>query len=464
MTVQGALGQAAQQYKLARFRHIEPFLDSIQFELRYDTKYDSSKFETGNPKGGVFVRNSTAQRSMLNMSVTSSDTIIMLNMNNLRNMFRGNDDSPEQALFKIDSLFKINLGQRGITENYQLDTFVDKGQQPNVEQVRHIIKDSTQSVVYGTEDRLFVLINNEATPQENKQYIEASANLNLKCHSFVRARFGRYNGYIISRMAGMLAASLMLSLLTAGAFFYLLYIIRQQRKLAELKNDFINAMTHELQTPIATASAAVEAMQHFNVLENPTRTQEYLGIAQHQLLQLSGMVDETLRLAVEERDHFKIITKNVDLQEIMQPILQHFQVQYGDKANIGFENLMQDGVNVDREHFSWAVKNLVDNALKYGPPSGKKVNIKAWASNEHWHLSVADNGRGIAPEHQKHLFERFYRAPSDTNVKGFGLGLYIVRRIVEGHGGSIGVESEAGKGSVFMATMPWRQKTVPNEK
>jgi two-component system phosphate regulon sensor histidine kinase PhoR len=194
-------------------------------------------------------------------------------------------------------------------------------------------------------------------------------------------------------------------------------------------------------------------MQRFNALENPARTQEYLGIAQHQLLQLSGMVDETLRLAAEERSHFNLKSEVVDIQDIVVPVMNHFLLQYGDNATIVFENLLAHPIHVDREHFSWAIKNLVDNALKYGPADHKKVHIKTWSDAAQWYLSVQDNGRGIPQEYQRRLFERFYRVPSDTNVKGFGLGLYIVRRIVEGHGGTIQVNSEPGEGSEFKITM-----------
>jgi signal transduction histidine kinase len=165
------------------------------------------------------------------------------------------------------------------------------------------------------------------------------------------------------------------------------------------------------------------------------------------------MVDETLRLAAEERSHFNLKTEDVAIQDIVVPVMNHFLLQYGDNATIVFENLLAHPIHVDREHFSWAIKNLVDNALKYGPADHKTVYIKAWREAAQWHISVKDNGPGIPQEYQRKLFERFYRVPSNTNVKGFGLGLYIVRRIIEGHGGTIQLNSEVGGGSEFKITM-----------
>ncbi len=415
-----------------------PLLDSMKIEVR-----------VGEPNH---------KRSMVNhinqsfeTKIQSGDTMVLVRSNSIRSLLEDKQET-QAALPTIDSLFRIELAQRGITEHFSLDTFTqNNGTGAGI--VRHIIRDSTETINIRAEDQVFVFFEKNQAHDNNSPYLEAVVPFNIACKSYVRARFDPYNKFIISRMWGMIAASLLLSLLTAGAFIYLLYVIRQQRKVAELKSDFINAVTHELQTPIATASAAVEAMQRFNALENPARTQEYLGIAQHQLLQLSGMVDETLRLAAEERSHFNLKTEDVDIPDIVVPVMNHFLLQYGNNATISFENHLAYPIYVDREHFSWAIKNLVDNALKYGPAEHKEVQIKAWGEAAQWHLSVRDNGRGIPPEYQRKLFERFYRVPSDTNVKGFGLGLYIVRRIVEGHGGNIHLKSEPGSGSEFRISM-----------
>jgi signal transduction histidine kinase len=266
------------------------------------------------------------------------------------------------------------------------------------------------------------------------------------------ASFKRHNGYVLGRIAGMAAISLVLMLLTAGAFFYLLYIIRRQKQLADLKRDFINAITHELQTPIATAAAAVEALQHFNALEDPERTRAYLDITQEQLKQLSGMVDQTLQIATEERDHFPLQLQSVDVKTLVESLVQQARLAAGRPVSVSVEHHLEHPVQVDPVQLSRAIRNLLDNAIKYVLPSKTPVVCVAThpAGAGGWQISVKDNGPGIPEMYRARLFERFFRIPSEHNVKGFGLGLYVAQRIAREHGGQLLLQHSDPEGSTFV--------------
>lgn len=425
VTVKGALAQAVQQVKLGAAASILPMLDSMRINI-----------QTTN---GVQLRYREDR-----------DTMIMV-----KHSWLGKERSQTADIHQIDSLFALELFRRGIREPYRLDTCSQAG---NPAFNRFIQREKTvrgSDTLQSEQNVVMVFKLNDAP--EHPDSIIATAPLDFGKQQYVRAAFPRHNYHILAGIAGTLLASLLLTLLTAGAFFYLLYIIQQQKKLAALKSDFINSMTHELQTPIATAAAAVEALQRFNALDNPVRTQEYLGIAQTQLNQLSGMVDQTLRLASEERAGFNFQKQPVEVAELIQPMLQSAQLAANRTVQLSFDNHLHRAVAVNAEHFAWAVQNLLDNAVKYCPKDRiPQVNIQAEAIDDHhWQLSVQDNGGGIPPAYQSKLFDRFYRAPSEGNVKGFGLGLYVAQRIVEAHGGQIHLKESSEKGSTFTIVLPF---------
>jgi two-component system, OmpR family, phosphate regulon sensor histidine kinase PhoR len=428
VTVKGALAQATQQVQLGKATQIIQDIGSLRSKIRR-VEVDTAAWTPHQ----------------------DSDTLIYVALSKL-----SQPTVPTVQLHAIDSVFALELLKRGITETYHLDTIrMDKA-----DIVQHSISASTEKIDIhiNTDQRMLMVMENPEEPDTGR-FITVTAPVGMMEHCLVRASFPRHNYYVIGGIAGALGAGLVLTLLTAGAFFYLLYIIQQQKKLAALKSDFISAMTHELQTPIATSSAAIEALQHFNALDNPERTSAYLEIAQSQLNQLSGMVDQTLRLAAEERAGFSIHRQTVDLNAFVPPILDRARLAAGRATHLEFDNPLNRLVSVDQEYFTWAIQNLIDNAIKYCPHDRiPEVRVCAFATNDQWwSLSVTDNGTGIPIAYQPRLFERFFRVPSDTNIKGFGLGLYVVQRIAHGHGGQVLLHSSTPQGSVFILEIPFTQ-------
>ncbi len=260
--------------------------------------------------------------------------------------------------------------------------------------------------------------------------------------------------------------SLLLIVFTTIAFVFLYRNLLTQQKLAAFKNDFISNMTHELKTPIATVNVAIEALQSFNVIEDPKRTKEYLQISSAELQRLGLLVDKVLKLSMFESDRIVLDKEWFNVDQLIAETIHSMQPLFDkQKTEIHFVN-SEGPVNIfaDKLHISSVVYNLLDNALKY---SGLNAIISIRLStplNNIVEISITDNGIGIENTFQKKIFEKFFRVPTgDThNVKGYGLGLSYVSHIVKQHQGLIEVESGLGKGSTFTVRFPIHAKNQSN--
>ncbi|MCE6990999.1 cell wall metabolism sensor histidine kinase WalK [Dyadobacter sp. CY323] len=348
-------------------------------------------------------------------------------------LIKGWKEGDQVDLTKIKSAYQAELARRLIDAPFSLDTLyiLPKKEKNNV-----MIFDSRR--YRAKADGLLRTIPLPVNPVK---------------HLFVQASFETPVPYLLRRMSWLLGGSVMLLIMTTGCFVLMLKIILKQKKLSEIKNDFINNITHELKTPIATITAAVEALMHFGVLNDPAKTQSYLAISQTNLTRLSELVDKVLNLAVEEKREMDLYREPVNLAEMVDNLVSNYRVKAGKPVDFDL-NIPSDAmVSVDKIHFSNVLNNLIDNAINY---SYEKVTVcfKFREEAEGWQLAVADNGIGIEKMYQNAVFERFFRVPTGNlhAVKGFGLGLAYVRQVVEKHGGKINVISEPGKGSEFILT------------
>lgn len=256
---------------------------------------------------------------------------------------------------------------------------------------------------------------------------------------------------------GSLQAAFMLLLLVVGCYLYMLKTIFDQKKLSTIKNDFINNMTHELKTPIATVSAVVEAMQSFGVLDDKKKTHKYLGVSQKELGRLSGLVEKVLNMAREDREPLQMNPEQLNFREICDNIINSQMIKQEEKE-VSFDVKIDEDaekLSADRFHLVNVMQNLIENSIKYsGDPV--RIRIECHRNGEYTKISVSDNGIGIPKKHQAKVFEQFYRIPTGDvhNVKGFGLGLHYVKNIVEKHSGKIGISSESGRGTTFTINLP----------
>jgi two-component system, OmpR family, phosphate regulon sensor histidine kinase PhoR len=274
---------------------------------------------------------------------------------------------------------------------------------------------------------------------------------------FYQATFSGVGPYITKQIAPQILLSLILVAFTMVTFVFLYRNLLAQQRLAEMKNDFISNITHELKTPIATVTVAIEAMKNFNALHNPERTQEYLDISSAELQRLSLLVDKVLRLSMFEKKEIELRKEDFDLAQLVQEVIRSMRLQF-DKCAAVVE-LHTDGndfyLNADRLHIMSVVYNLLDNALKYCRQD-LRVDIDISVEGNEILLAIKDNGMGIEQAFQSKIFDKFFRVPAhDThNIKGYGLGLSYVAHIVQQHHGSIKLESQPGVGSKFTVRLP----------
>lgn len=263
------------------------------------------------------------------------------------------------------------------------------------------------------------------------------------------------NRIILAQMAGILTTSLIILIVLGGAFWFLIRTIIKQKTLDEMKSDFTNNVTHELKTPIAVAYAANDALLNFNMAKDEKQRDKYLRISQEQLQKLSGLVEQILSMSAERRRTFKLKPEEVDVNALITSLIEQHKLKSEKPAHFNIETDRQPiSIKVDRAHFSNIISNLIDNAIKYSTEE-PQITISSHTKEGKLEICVSDRGIGIPAEKQKYIFDKFYRVPTGNlhNVKGYGLGLYYVKTMVEKMGGQIEVKSEPGKGSRFLFTI-----------
>lgn len=255
--------------------------------------------------------------------------------------------------------------------------------------------------------------------------------------------------------------TLVISFLFTAAMIYtfgrtLSFSIRQKR-ISEIKTDFINNMTHEFKTPIATINLAIDALRNPKVLSDEKRVHHYSELIRQENNRMNMQVEGVLRMALMDKRELDFNFEKLAAQEIVNESLKQLTLQI-ESHQTEVQTDFRDGgaeVMVDRTHFANVVLNLLDNALKYS--SGKpRIELVSEKSQNHYILMISDNGIGMSREEQKHIFDRFYRVASGNihTIKGHGLGLSYARGVIEAHGGRIEVQSEKGKGSTFYIYLP----------
>jgi two-component system phosphate regulon sensor histidine kinase PhoR len=232
--------------------------------------------------------------------------------------------------------------------------------------------------------------------------------------------------------------------LSAGILFCLLYllrVIRKQKELSVIKNDFMSNITHELKTPISTAMTALEGISGFNKENDPVKTEKYLEISRQQMTKLNSMVEKILDTASLDSDRLPLSLEKTDVILLLKKVTEKFRGSYP-QVRIELEAAIPYfTVALDPFHFENAINNLIDNACKYGD---KQVNIKADGSKDFLDITISDNGPGIPKKFREQIFEKFFRIPQGNrhDVKGFGIGLYYARNILLKHGFSLILEPE----------------------
>jgi signal transduction histidine kinase len=260
----------------------------------------------------------------------------------------------------------------------------------------------------------------------------------------------------LHRMRGIILTTILIIVLLAFAFWYLIRTIISLRSIEEMKDDFTNNMTHELKTPIAVTYSAVDAMLNFRQGEDKGKREQYLKICEEQLKRLSGLVEKILSMSMERRKTLAMNKEDVALRPMIESMAKEFQLKSDKKMTFIIDISPEDmTIHADPMHISNAISNIIDNSIKY---SGDEVEfrIKAYHQADRDIIVLSDNGIGISEENQKRIFDKFYRVGHGNryDVSGYGLGLYYVHQIIQRHEGSIDVESTVNKGTTFTIILP----------
>jgi len=264
--------------------------------------------------------------------------------------------------------------------------------------------------------------------------------------------------YLFTKIAGMLSISITLIITIIILFSYAISTIIKQKKLSEMKNDFINNMTHEFKTPISTISLACQALNDPDIKKIDGLPDNYIHIINEENNRLGGMAEKILQTAIIEKGKLNLKRELIDVHEIIRDVIKNMGLQIesrGGRITTDFQaNLSQ--IKADKVHVTNLINNLLDNANKYTHETPEIV-VATENFPDGILISIKDNGIGISKANQKKIFEHLYRVPTGNihDVKGFGLGLTYVKAIIEKHGGSISVESELKKGSKFKVFLPF---------
>ncbi len=260
----------------------------------------------------------------------------------------------------------------------------------------------------------------------------------------------------LGRMRGLIASSVAIIILLAGVLIYLVRTMFRQKTLEEMRRDFTHNITHELKTPISVAVTATDALRNFSADADPDRRSRYLEIVETQLTQLSTMVEHILSVSVEGRE-YKYNPTVVNLQEIINGLIQGAGMNAGKKPVFNIDCPSDINVMADEFHIKNLLATVVDNAVKYATDPVVGIRVR---EEEDITIEIEDNGCGIAKEHLGHIFEKFYRVPTGDvqTVRGYGLGLYYAKQVVELHKGTISVRSRVGKGTTVTIKLPGNEQ------
>jgi two-component system, OmpR family, phosphate regulon sensor histidine kinase PhoR len=392
---------------------------------------------------------------------SSSDAQIALVKDVMKEMLLSERPVEERVdRLTLDTLLFNTLRERGIAIPYEYG--VETARTTNPAWAVRGIKSPFLFASFG--------VDNQTLREEGYRAALFPNNL-LETGNFVYVHFPDQQQYILQRLGATFAASAVLILVILACFYIAISTIVRQKKLADIKNDFINNMTHELKTPISTISLAIEmAGEQLGANHIPTdtgsdetsqRLTRYLGIVRDETRRLGSHVEKVLQMALLDRGEIKLALAPVNVHDVIETVLNNMSLQLETRhgeVDLAFE-ADNELVRADAVHLTNILTNLVDNAIKYSPGE-PHLTISTQSLPDGVSIRVSDEGLGMTKEQLSRIFEKFYRVPTGNrhDVKGFGLGLSYVKKMVDEHQGRITVESQPGAGSTFELVLPYSAK------
>ncbi len=350
----------------------------------------------------------------------------------------------------LDKLLEEELENRGINLDFDYGVFSYAG--------------NVFDFIQARDDK-----NDDKTLKKTAQYLVSSPykvalfkNDGLHRPGQLIIHFPNMRGHVRSTIWGMLAGAVLFTGIILFCFVYTIQVIFRQKKLSEIKNDFLNNMTHEFKTPIATISLATDSIENPRILNNQDKIKRFAGIIRQENRRMNKQVERVLQMALLDKKDVEMRWKQIDLHNIIEEAVETLSLQVERKdgqirTKLGGTAAMIEG---DETHITNVIHNLLDNANKYSYEK-PDITISTTNTDKGIEVSVKDKGIGMSKDALKHIFDKFYRVPTGNvhDVKGFGLGLSYVKAVIDAHKGKINVKSELGKGSEFTIYLPFSVNT-----
>ncbi len=337
---------------------------------------------------------------------------------------------------EMDSLIALQLNMRGVDTRFEFCIYKPERQEFLMERSSNYRKELIEK---GTAFILF-----QADIYTSPEYL--------------LIYFPHEKQFLLTELWGMLLISIILIIVIVYSFTYTITTIFRQKRLSEMKNDFINNMTHEFKTPISTISLACEALSDHDLRASGDILDSYLSMIQEENKRLAGMAEKILQTAVIDKGQLKMNKEKIDLHEIITDVIKNLriQVEIKDGEIIRKFRATRSQIEGDKVHVTNLVYNLLDNANKYSPRK-PQIRISTENAGTGIVMIIEDRGIGIGKNEQKKIFDKLYRVPTGNihEVRGFGLGLSYVKAIVEEHHGRISLESEVNRGTKFRVFLPF---------
>jgi two-component system phosphate regulon sensor histidine kinase PhoR len=360
------------------------------------------------------------------------------------------DSKPLAERIQLDLLalsLKEELSGRGISTPYQYGVYAKARNSFVVVNDHYVVVDNSPQVTQGSAATLY-----------NSSYRVALFQKDIESPGYLYIYFPNRTSLVLGSVWKTLALSVIFTGIILFCFWYTIQVIYQQKKLSEMKTDFINNMTHEFKTPIATISLATDSIASPLIVNHPDKIKRFVDIIRQENRRMNSQVERVLQIAQLDRKDFQLRLGEMNFHDLIQQAVDNFSLQI--ESREGSLNLdlkaERPVIQGDATHIASLIHNLLDNANKYSPEK-PEISIRSRNVPNGVEISIEDKGVGISKEARKHIFDKFYRVHTGNihDVKGFGLGLSYVKAIVTAHKGFIDVHSEPGKGSTFTLTFPF---------
>ncbi len=363
------------------------------------------------------------------------------------------NELPEFNLIQLDEIYKKLAGKRPIHKrvtNNQVNLilaqeFFDKGL--NLDYEFAVYSNNLATSVHSEDYELL----------KNNEYSTTIFDGNSNGNFTLRLTFPHKKKYLLSKMLSMVILSIGFTGVIILLFVFVLYQLIRQRQISQIKTDFINNMTHEFKTPIATINLALDAIRNPKIMGDESKIKRYLGMINEENKRMHAQVENVLRISRLEKKQLDIKKDKFELHDLIEDAIPHIELLVEDKGGEIKTDLQAKSstVLVNESHFTNVLVNILDNAIKYSKEA-PIITISTETVRNSIILKISDKGIGMSKSVQKKIFEKFYREHTGNvhNVKGHGLGLAYVKQIIDDHQGEIFVESEKGKGTTFIIKLP----------